>query len=109
MSCNAYLARRGDEAIAGYTVVVDDNFRFQDGAGGYPARKLDSYAEALALARGIVERSLRALYRPGMSAGELLASYRGFGEDPYIVPDEGHPHFSAWDCAEALCGRWCRD
>ena len=58
--------------------------------------------EALRLARGIVDRSLRGLWKPGMGAAELLAAYHTFGEDPHIVARAGAPRveFSAWNYAE---------
>jgi len=58
------------------------------------------YEEALAVAMRIVNGSLSESYEAGMSADELEGRYRGFGEDPFIIPTpEGQEPFSAWNYA----------
>ena len=46
--------------------------------------------------RGVVDRSLAELLRPGMTAEKLFDLYVTFGLDPFIP---GEP-FSAWDYAK---------
>lgn len=100
-AANRFLGR----ATGGrYTVYVDDNFHHMDESERYLLGHFDSEAEAEAAARSVVDRSLQDLYRPGMSAGDLMALYRGFGEDPWISPQT---HFSAWAYAEARCQVLC--
>ena len=85
-----------------YVVRVADHFRYQDPGGGHGPEPAATADEALRLARGIVDRSLDRLWKPGMGAAELLAAYNTFGEDPYIVARGGAPgvEFRAWTYAE---------
>ena len=82
-----------------HRVLVDDNFGFYDEDGREVHGTFASYEEALMAARALVERSLRYLYRPGMSAEELWSVYTDFGDDPFIVPDNEGNRFSAWEYA----------
>jgi hypothetical protein len=70
--------------------------------GEYGPEPAATTGEALRLTRGIVDRSLGRLWKPGMGAAELLAAYNTFGEDPYIVARAGAPgvEFRAWAYAE---------
>jgi hypothetical protein len=45
----------------------------------------------------------------GMTADELLAHYRSFGEDPFVVgpPTEAKVAFSAWDYARERTRQIC--
>jgi hypothetical protein len=42
-----------------------------------------------------------------MTAEALFTSYSLFGEDPFIVPDDADPPFSAWTYAKARCQHLC--
>jgi hypothetical protein len=91
--------------------MVDDNFHYMDEDerreyGSYPTLK-----EAIATCERLVDASLAASHRPGMTAKELFDHYAAFGDDPFIVapPDtEKGVIFSAHDYArkraEAICG-----
>jgi len=92
--------------MVNYTVFIDDNYHFGE-SGGYRVGDFDTYEEAVTAASKVVEDYIRSAYREGMSAEELLSSYRTFGDDPYIVPDDGTPPFSAWAYAERLCRELC--
>ncbi len=85
-----------------YVVRVADHFRYRDPGGEHGPEPAATADEALPLARGIVDRSLDRLWKPGMGAAELLAAYNTFGEDPYIVARAGAPgvEFRAWAYAE---------
>ena len=95
-----------------YVVRVADHFRYQDPGGEHGPEPAATADEALRLARGIVDRSLDRLWKPGMGAAELLAAYNTFGKDPCIVARAGAPRveFRAWAYAEErarrLTGRW---
>lgn len=83
-----------------FRVLVDDNFHLYDESERDVAGEYLTYDEALTAARAIVERSLRHLWRPGMSADELYDMYMDFGDDPFIRPDNESASFSAWGYAE---------
>jgi hypothetical protein len=92
-----------------YTVFVDDNSHYQDESERYKLGEFETYGEALAAAKKLVDDFLNSAYRDGMSAKALLDSYKMYGEDPFIVPDRDDDRFSAWDYAgkrcEEICGR----
>jgi hypothetical protein len=89
--------------MSSYRVMVDDNFHYMDKDERAEAGTFVTAEEAIAACRGIVDDSLTHLLAPGMSANELLAQYRLFGDDPFVVPEgDAEPvKFSAWDYAEA--------
>jgi hypothetical protein len=93
-----------------FTVFVDDNFHYMDASERYREGEFDTYAAAVAACQAIVDDFLVMNHRAGMSAGELLAAYKTFGEDPFIVPGppEG-PSFSAWDYAGRRCSAMCAE
>jgi hypothetical protein len=85
-----------------YKVLVDDNFHYQE-ADRHEAGIYDSLDEATAACRAIVDKSLAAEYRPGISAESLYDRYVSFGDDPSIVVIDGageHARFSAWTYAK---------
>ncbi len=77
-----------------YKVFVDDNFHYMDEEERYCAGEFDSYEEALAAAKSIVERSV--------AHEGSFEKYLMFGEDPFIVPSP-EERFSARDYARELC------
>jgi hypothetical protein len=93
-----------------YTVLVDDNFHYMNEAERYELGEFETWDTALAAAQQIVDRFLASAVRPGMTAEELYDHYRGFGEDPFIVPatatDERRA-FSAWSYAKDRCMQLC--
>ena len=88
-----------------FTVLVDDNFHYMDEDERETHGVFATFAEAEAVAREIVERSVRAQYRPGMSAEQLWDRYTDFGDDPFIRPEPPGRHFSAWDYAKGFSAR----
>jgi hypothetical protein len=89
--------------MSNYRVMVDDNFHYMDKDERAEAGTFVTADEAVAVCRGIVDDSLSHLLAPGMTANTLLAQYRLFGDDPFIVAtgDSQPAKFSAWDYAEA--------
>lgn len=81
-----------------YTVYVDDNYHYMQEDERYTAGVYDSYEEALAKCKQIVDGYLQGVYTPGMTADDLYSSYTDYGDDPFIVPDPNQ--FSAWDYAK---------
>ena len=92
----------------GYRVMVGDNYDIE--SRDYCWGVYDTPEEALAVARKIVDDFLKSTYElqsqddGKVTADGLNFSYRGFGEDPYIIADSGDSiPFSAWDYAEQRC------
>lgn len=90
-----------------FKVLVDDNAHYQDEDERYELGSFATRDEALAACRRIVDQYLAETHRPGMSATALFQAYKDWGEDPFIVPDEGPGHFSAWCYAQARCQEIC--
>lgn len=92
---------------AAYRVYVDDNFHYMDAderrlAGTYP--DCESARQQCIF---IVESSLQYQFKPGMTAAELLSSYKSFGEDPWISGPDPDCKFSAWTYAEHRATEIC--
>lgn len=85
-----------------YRVFIDDNFHFMDQTQRYASGTFDSYDEAVAKCKEIIDEFLESAIEPCMTAKQLYSSYTMFGEDPYI-DGETDKHFSAWNYAEGMC------
>jgi hypothetical protein len=93
-----------------YKVLVDDNFHYQDEEERREHGVYATLEEAMVVCRGLVDRSLEAQFRPGISAEVLYDHYRSFGEDPFILVVDGTDEaasFSAWDYAKERCRVMC--
>lgn len=86
-----------------YTVFVDDHAHYKDEPERRTLGTYSSYDAAVGAARKVVDKSLDHLYRKGMSATQWWDLYKVYGDDPFIVPENGKPAFSAWAYAEARC------
>lgn len=86
-----------------YTIIVADNFHYQDPDEEYTAGTFETAEQALSEARKIVDRSLAKSFKAGMTAAELFELYTMFGEAPFIVALDKAPDlsFSAWDYARS--------
>jgi len=95
---------------SGYLEMVDDNFHYMDEDERYCTGVFPTYEIALGIANSIVIRFFDDA-DPEASAETLIANYRSFGEDPFIVPFGGAPippaPFSAWDFASEVAKRYC--
>ena len=92
-----------EEEQAPFTVMVDDNYHYMDGDSRYVAGKFDTWEEALALAKKIVDETVGSAINDGLSPKDAIRNYRHFGEDPWIIGSGAVPeggHFSAWKYAE---------
>ena len=65
-----------------YTIIVDDNFHYQDPEHRYEIPGFASVEAAVAKCRSIVDACLKDCAEPGHSAEEIVACYKSFGEDP---------------------------
>ena len=85
-----------------WIVIVDDNFAFMDPYARYKDGEYDTYDEAVAKCKAIVDDYLDSALQPGMVAEELYTSYTMFGEDPFIIGNRKYK-YSSWDYAKARC------
>jgi len=85
-----------------YIVKIDDNFHFMDESERYSDGEYDTYDEAVARCKFIVDDYLQSALEPGMTAKQLFASYTMYGEDPFIVGGNERG-FKAWDYAKERC------
>ena len=90
-----------------YKVFIDENSHYMDESERWLQGEAESYEEALATCRRIVDEFLALNHRPGMTVAALFELYTLFGEDPFIVPDEAVERFSGWDYARRRCAELC--
>ncbi len=86
-----------------FTVMVDDNYHYMDGDSRYTAGMFDTWEEAVALAKKIVDETISPAINDGLSPEDAIMSYRHFGEDPWIIGNGAVPkgeHFSVCGYAE---------
>lgn len=94
-----------------FRVMVDDNYHYMDETERYTLGEFESLEAAIDACKRIVDDYLESAYKPGMSAEELCKSYKGFGDDPWIIgpdPGVGKVLFSAWDYADHRCVEICK-
>jgi len=89
---------------------VYDNFHYMDEEEAYNHGQFETYEEAMLAAKAIVEEFFVNTWEMGKTAGDLLAEYSMFGEDPVILPNEHgeHPSFSAWTYADEIHETICK-
>jgi hypothetical protein len=87
--------------MSGYRVMIDDNFHYMDKEERVELGVFVTAEEAVAASKEVVDASLSHLFRPEMTAEQLLEQYHLFGEDPFVLAATGVEtvHFSAWDYA----------
>jgi hypothetical protein len=93
-------------AVAGYKVLIDDNFHFMDEDERIQHGVFATADEAIAACKLIVDECLKPMLQPGMAATALYEQYKGFGDDPFIMPvdpNDAPLTFSAWAYAEKRC------
>jgi hypothetical protein len=77
----------------------------------YIQGEYDNYETALKVCKSIVDEFLQ---RDGnysnMTAEKLYQAYVSFGDDPWIMDDDGpmEIRFSAWDYAKEQCEKLCK-
>ena len=98
---------KASETDKTFTVLIDDNYHFMDEDERATGPSFATYGEAVSWCQTFLERHLEELAKPGMSAADLIAGYRSFGDDPWITPEPEGTHFSAWDFVEEIAERVC--
>ena len=95
-----------------YNVIVADNFHYMDPSHHWKQGSYETCEQAIAVCRCIVERSIAASYKPGISADALFKNYVSFGDDPFVVStdySELPVNFSAREYAAERCRAMCAD
>jgi hypothetical protein len=98
--------KESEDTVAAYKVLIDDNYHFMDETERVTHGVFDTADEAIAACKRIVDECLKPMLQPGMTATALYDQYKGFGDDPFIVPvdpNDAPVSFSAWDYAEERC------
>lgn len=90
-----------------FKVYVDDNFHYMDESERYEKGTYETYDEAVAACKRIVDEYLISAHKKQMTADELYTSYKNFGEDPFIRPADNERRFSAWNYAKERCKELC--
>jgi hypothetical protein len=94
-----------------YHVLVGDTFCSTAQSHRYTKGEYETYGEALAVCREIVDRFLRHECASGVPASTAYFRYMMFGKEPSTVEDsespDTSPGFSAWDYAKARCEEPC--
>ena len=67
-----------------YTVRILDNFHFMDQSEEYNSGTYDTYDEAVAKCKAILDDFLESAYQPGETAEQLYGTYVHYGESPLI-------------------------
>ncbi len=83
-----------------YRVLVCSNAHYMDDDEAYELASFATIDGAIAAARKVVDDYLTSALTPGITAEELLKSYKMFGDDPFIVGAGSESiGFSAWTYA----------
>lgn len=76
-------------------LVVQDFSNYGESDASREVGSFATPAEALAAAQARVEACLKEFFTPNISAEDLFQQWSLFGEDVFLIPDEGEPPFSA--------------
>ena len=91
-----------------FSVYVDDNFHFMDESHRYKYGDYETYEEAVAVCKAIVDDFLPSTCGEGDTAKKLRQVYLTFGEDPFVVPTPDNRDFSVWDYVRQRCDEICK-
>ena len=92
-----------------YKVMIADNYHYMDESEWSTLGEFATYDQALAAAQQRVVASLQeclAVTRNPpipLTPEVLYDNYIMFGDDPFILPDDHTPIFSAWTYAKSRC------
>lgn len=105
--------KRKDDHLASvssgaYTVIVDDNFHYQDPDYRTQIPGFASAEQAVEKCKRIVDACLEGCAEPGRSAKDIFEHYQFFGDDSWIQGprDAAAVQFSAWDYAKQNAHRF---
>lgn len=100
-------AARKPGAPGKYRVLVDDNYDYTDESKRWTLGDYDTWDEAVAACKQLVDECLQRCYSAGMTAEQLEREYKAGGDDPFIVGDDRGRKFSAWDYASERAREMC--
>ena len=89
---------------------VDDNYCYMDEDRRWKLGEFETYQEAVAAAKKVVDDCLVEHYKPGTTAAVLYMGYKEFGDDPLITgegPGIDSESFTAWEYAKLRCEELC--
>jgi hypothetical protein len=92
--------------VAGYKVLIDDNFHYMDENERIEHGVFATADEAVAACKQIVDECLEPMVQPGMTATALYEQYVNFGDDPFVMAidlGDARVTFSAWEYAKERC------
>jgi hypothetical protein len=95
-----------EDSVAGYKVLIDDNFHYMDESERVEHGVFDTADEAVAACKRIVDECLEPMLQRGITAAALYEQYEGFGDDPFVMPvdpADARVAFSAWAYAKERC------
>jgi hypothetical protein len=90
---------------------VYDNYHYMDESEAYNFGQYETYEDALAGAKAIVDEFIEQYWRPETKPDEFLVGFALYGEEPIILPNEpgDHERFSARTYIESrvveICNR----
>lgn len=85
-----------------YTVRILDNFHFMDESEEYNSGTFNTYEEAVAKCKRIIDEFLESAHQPGETAEQLYGTYVMFGETP-LIDGSKTGDFSANDYCRERC------
>lgn len=96
-----------NEKTNNFQVFVDDNFHYMEEDERYLGGEFDTYEEAIAFCKKIVDEFLVKSRKPEMNANELYNYYLDFGEDPFVrsnnpgidIHSKEFKQYSSWNYA----------
>jgi hypothetical protein len=95
-----------EAAVAGYKVLIDDNFHYTNEDYRENGGVFATADEAVAACKLIVDECLKPMLGPGMTAKALYEQYEHFGDDPFVMPidpKDAPVDFGAWEYAKERC------
>ena len=98
-----------EEMTNSYQVFVDDNYRYMDESERYKLGDYETFEEAEAACKEIVDDFLQRGIEKPITAKELYQCYVMFGEDAFIRGEPVPYRFSAWSYAKQRCEQICGD
>ncbi len=91
-----------------FAVYMDDNFHLGDESERYKYGDYETYEEAVAVCKAMLDDHLPSTCSEGDAAKRLFKGYVMFGEDPFVVPTPENRSFSAWEYVWQRCDEICK-
>ena len=92
-----------------YTVKIDDNYHSMYEEDSLTDKSYDNLKEAVKRCEEITVRSLEDVYEEGITSEKLSAQWSMFGEDPFIVREEGEKDEVPFSARSFITDKICKD